>query len=116
MSAPSPTAVLPPSAAPAPRSGPIPSALSSAPSPERGEFSVTFRGERDFEALNAAEAWLTARGFSDGLIKTSSLSFREGPVTVVINRFAPASVLAAFNLSEEDLIDRDAQEAVEART
>ena len=105
-------------------------------SPERGDFSVTFRDLGDFAALNAARTWLMARGFSSGrtehgspigvmlgeyniqkwrnlspedradlhgMIKSPTLSFREGPLTVVINRYAPASVIAAFNSEPEDL-------------
>lgn len=68
----SPTAVLPPSAAPAPRSGSDnnPSG-SSQPSPrtERGEFSITFSGGDNFAAFNAACAWLKARGFSVGKLQ-----------------------------------------------
>lgn len=79
-SSPSPSAVLPPSAAPAPRSGldNNPSGSQPSPRPERGEFSVTFRGERDFEAHEAACLFLKARGFSVGEME------RHNPIGAVL--------------------------------
>ncbi len=141
MNAPSPNldSAAPPSADHEPRSG-------SLPSPERGDYSVTFRDEGDFRALYAAQAWLEARGFSfgspqrgapiaimhgrvkiakwrnldseeradlHGMIKSPTFSYREGPVSIVINRYAPGFVLEAFR---SDPVDLDARRHVEERT
>ena len=50
-----------------------------------------------------------------GHISAPGRTWRSGPVFIRIRPDAPRAAIEAFNLSEEDLVDIAAQEAVEAR-
>lgn len=52
-------------------SEPAPRTVSS--SPVRGDFTIRFpAGEKDWEAMHAAEAWCRARGFSVGVLQADA--------------------------------------------
>jgi len=82
-------------AADAPRSGSILEDLTRG-NPGRGEYSITFRNDGDFAAIEAAIAWLKKRGFSVGEMQ------RDDPIGVV---FGDVTIHKWRTLSAEDRND-----------